>query len=70
MVLTGASYLFIFIFGFFQVIFIYIFNDKIDNFWRPPLRSKLRDERSERYINYYRIYDGEFLMAVVGLLNT
>jgi hypothetical protein len=60
MVLTGGFYLFTFIFGFFEVVFIYIYNDKISTHWRPPLRSKLRDERSERYIRHFNFYEKEY----------
>jgi len=64
MILTGSIYLFIFIFGFFLIIFNYIYTEKIDFIWRPPLRSKLRDERAERYINHYARYNKEYKMLL------
>lgn len=64
MILTGSIYLFIFVFGFFLIIFNYIYTEKIDIIWRPPLRSKLRDERAERYINHYARYNKEYKMLL------
>jgi len=64
MLATGCVYLFIFICGFFLIIFSYIYTEKIDFIWRPPLRSKLRDERAQRYINYYGIYNKEYKMLL------
>lgn len=64
MLTTGCIYLFMFICGFFLIIFNYIYTEKIDYIWRPPLRSKLRDERAQRYIDYYGLYNKEYKMLL------
>ncbi len=64
MVLTGAFYIFIFIIGCFLIIFIYVYTEEIDYIWRPPLRSKIRNERAERYINYYTLFNKEYKMLL------
>ena len=58
--LTGSLFLFIFTCGFFLVIFTNAYIEKIDKIWRPPLRSKLRDERAERYIDFYSKYNNDY----------
>lgn len=64
MLVTGSVYLFIFVCGFFLIVFSYIYTEKIDFIWRPPLRSKLRDERAQRYIDYYGMYNKEYKMLL------
>lgn len=64
MLVTGGIYLFIFLCTFFLMIFTYVYTEKIDIIWRPPLRSKLRDERASRYINYYSMYNKEYKMLL------
>lgn len=60
MILTGSFYLILFLSGFFLIVLIFIYNERIDIYWRPPLRSKLRDERAERYIQHYSHYDKDY----------
>jgi hypothetical protein len=60
MVVTGSLYLTLFIIVGLLSIFNIQFYKNLDNNWRPPLKSRLNDDRAERYINYYAKYNKDY----------
>jgi hypothetical protein len=60
MLVTGGLYILISLLGMVIVIFSYQYYFKLTNEWRPPLRARLSDDRAQRYIELYSIYNKEY----------
>lgn len=63
MIVTAVFYLFIALTGIVLIIFSYQFFYLLTETafdWRPPLRSRLHDDRAQRILNLYAIYNEEF----------
>ena len=63
MIVTAVFYLFIALTGIVLIIFSYQFLYLLTETafdWRPPLRSRLHDDRAQRILNLYAIYNEEF----------
>lgn len=63
MIVTAVFYLFIALTGIILIIFSYQFFYLLTETafdWRPPLRSRLHDDRAQRILNLYALYNEEF----------
>ena len=63
MLVTSIFYFFIAVTGIVLIIFSYQFFYLLTETafdWRPPLRSRLHDDRAQRILNLYALYNEEF----------
>jgi hypothetical protein len=56
MIVTGVCFIILSLISIINVALSFVFLDKLNISWRPPLIARLSDERALRYINYYNSF--------------
>jgi hypothetical protein len=60
MMVTGILYLVQAVLGIIVICFSYRYHEKLTYDWRPPLRTRLSDERAKRYIDIYSKFNKDY----------